>query len=362
MKIALVLLLIIHALIHLLGFFKAFEIAEVKQLSQHISKSMGLLWLFAGITIVAAVLLFLFENKYWWILGIIGVVISQILIIGSWNDAKFGTIANIILLITAVVGFSTWSYFNKYRNDVALAFQQADYFPQEVLTEADIIQLPEPVKKYMRYTGCIGKPKVNNFKIEFSGKIRKDEQSEWMNFRSEQYNFMNSPTRLFFMNAVMKKLPVAGYHAYKNGIANMDIRLFSMFKVQYMDGEKMNKAETVTFFNDMCCMAPATLIDKRIQWLNVIDNKVEASFTNNNITIKAWLYFNDAGELINFTSDDRYSADAGKELPWSTPLKEYKEYNGYKIASSAQTIYSYPEGDLCYGTFNLTGLTYNTKE
>ena len=124
----------------------------------------------------------------------------------------------------------------------------------------------------------------------------------------------------------------------------------------------MDVAETVTFFNDMFCMAPATLIDKRIQWLEVDSNKVKAAFTNNGITIFAWLYFNDKGELINFISDDRYSADAGKKLPWSTPLKDYKEINGYKLAGYAETIYSYPKADLCYGTFSLTNIKYNSKD
>lgn len=94
---------------------------------------------------------------------------------------------------------------------------------------------------------------MNNFKIEFTGKIRKDEKSEWMPFTSEQYNFMENPTRLFFMKATMKGLPVAGYHCFKNGNAFMDIRLLSLFKVQYLAGTEMNLSETVTFL--MICAA-----------------------------------------------------------------------------------------------------------
>jgi hypothetical protein len=73
------------------------------------------------------------------------------------------------------------------------------------------------------------------------------------------------------------------------------------------------------------------------------------------------LYFNDKGELINFISDDRYSADAGKKLPWATPLKDYKEINGYKLFGNAQVIYSYPDRDLYYGTFKLVTIEYNCK-
>ncbi len=81
----------------------------------------------------------------------------------------------------------------------------------------------------------------------------------------------------------------------------------------------------------MCCMAPATLIDKRIKWIETDGDNVKAEFTNNNITISAWLYFNDHGELINFISEDRYAYDDNKimrKLPWHTPLKDYKEVDG----------------------------------
>lgn len=109
-------------------------------------------------------------------------------------------------------------------------------------------------------------------------------------------------------------------------------------------------------------MAPPTLIDKRIKWLEVEGNKVKASFTNNNITVSAWLYFNEKGELINFISENRYAADGGKQLPWATPLKDHQNINGYKLMKNAEAIYSYPDRDLCYGIFKLVRVQYNCKE
>ncbi len=362
MRIIVLVLIAVHGVIHLMGFAKAFQYAEMKQLTIAISKPVGLMWLIAALLFITAATLFLLKKDFWFIFSIAAVMISQIVIILSWNDAKFGTIANVIILIASIIGYSTWSYYNKYQNDVKTNLQQKEYFQNSPLTEMDIQHLPEPVKKYLRYTGCIGKPKVNNFKIEFIGKIRKNEQSEWMQFTSEQYNFMETPTRLFFMKAVMKGLPVTGYHLYINGDAFMDIRLLSLFKVQYQDGDEMDRAETVTFFNDMCCMAPATLIDKRISWQETSGSIVKATFTNNGITITADLFFNEAGELINFISNDRYNADAGKILPWATPLRDYKEMNGYKLAGYAETIYTYPDRDLCYGTFKISTIKYNFSD
>lgn len=114
----------------------------------------------------------------------------------------------------------------------------------------------------------------------------------------------------------------------------------------------------------MCCMAPAALIDKRIKWLETDLNKVKAEFTNNGITISAWLKFNKKSELINFVSDDRYAATENnvmKRFRWLTPLKEYKTLNNHKLAGYAEAIYTYPQGDVCYGNFRLTNIAYNCK-
>ncbi|TAH41155.1 MAG: hypothetical protein EYC69_09280 [Bacteroidetes bacterium] len=360
-RILLILIILSHGFIHLIGFAKAFQLSEIKQITQHISKPMGLIWLTAFLAFTLTAILFIGKNKYWWLAGILSVSISQFIIIYFWHDARYGTIANLIILAASLAGLGNLKYYQQYTADVEKAFEQETDSSISILTESDIATLPDPVKDYIRYTGSIGKPKVINFKVESEGQIRKNEQSEWMPFTTEQYNFISKPYRLYYMNAKMMNLPVAGYHSYKDGKAVMDIRLFSVFKVQYKEGAEMDKAETVTFFNDMCCMAPASLIDKRINWLKTEGRKVLASFTHNNTTIHAWLFFNENSELVNFISEDRYDYDAGKNLPWSTPMKDYTYINGYRLPAYADAIYSYPEKDLCYGKFKITNVVYNLK-
>jgi hypothetical protein len=186
-----------------------------------------------------------------------------------------------------------------------------------------------------------------------------------MKLNSEQYDFLANPTRLFYLDAIMNQMPVAGFHCFKNSTAYMDIRLFSLLKVAYQSGYEMGISETVTFFNDMCVLTPAALIDKRITWVELERNKVKASFTNNGIIVTALLYFNEKGELVNFISEDRYALGENNSISrhtWSTPLREYKNIHGYKLASYAETIYTYPEGDFTYATFTLKNITYNISK
>ena len=355
-------LIFLHGAIHIMGFAKAFGYAPIENIHSGISETSGLFWLAACVLFLTSGIAFLAKADWWYLISFIAVLLSVFLIISEWQDAKFGAIANIIILAGTIIGYGTSSFYNSFQKEVKLDLSHANSLPGSLLTESDLVDLPEPVKKYIRYTGSIGKPKVNNFRIQFSGKIRKNEQSQWMPFTSEQYNFLDASTRLFFMKAVMKGLPVCGFHSFKNGDAFMDIRLLSLFKVQYLSGKEMGIAETVTFFNDMCCMAPATLIDKRIRWLTSDSNSANAEFTNNGLTISARLCFSENGELVNFVSDDRYAAGENntmQRLRWSTPLKEYREVDGYKLATDAKAVYTYPEGELCYGTFSLTHISYN---
>ena len=58
-------LLLVHGLIHLMGFAKAFKLATINQLTAAIAKPAGLLWLLAALLFAGAVILFLLQHQVW---------------------------------------------------------------------------------------------------------------------------------------------------------------------------------------------------------------------------------------------------------------------------------------------------------
>ena len=249
-----------------------------------------------------------------------------------------------------------------YRREVTQQRELISRVQPMPLTEMDILHMPELIRNYLRKSGSLGQQKVNSFQVELTGQLRKKSNGIWMPFRSEQYNFMPSTSRLFFMDATMKHLPITGYHHFQNGVAYIDIRALALFRVQYAAGDLLNKAETVTFLNDMCCLAPATLIDPRITWKEVNSKCVHVTFTNRGISVSAHLYFNEYYELVDFVSGDRGAlTDDGTFLPlrWSTPLGQHEDRFGYHLPRYAEAIYQFNDGPFTYGIFDIVKIVYN---
>jgi hypothetical protein len=102
MRWLLVAMLTVHGLIHLMGPAKAFGYADLPQLTQPISRPTGVAWLVAAVLMLATAMLAVAEVRAWWMVGALAVVVSQAVIVWSWQDAWAGTIANAILLAAVV--------------------------------------------------------------------------------------------------------------------------------------------------------------------------------------------------------------------------------------------------------------------
>ena len=92
-------ILFIHGLIHLMGYSKAFHYTDIKSIKVHISKSVGILWITACLLFIATSVLILVNSDYWPIAGIVSAVLSQVVVIMGWKEAKYGTIVNVLLLL-----------------------------------------------------------------------------------------------------------------------------------------------------------------------------------------------------------------------------------------------------------------------
>jgi hypothetical protein len=210
----------------------------------------------------------------------------------------------------------------------------------------------------------VGQPRVQSYHLRFRGRIRSAPDSRWMPFEAEQQSFADEPTRLFLMRARMFGVPVEAFHRAIGGHATMQVTVAGVFPVENARGDAMDRAETVTLFNDMCLLAPGTLIDPGIAWEAVDATTARARFNNEGQTIAATLRFDKAGELVNFESDDRARSESdGTFAPrrFSTPVRDYRDFGPVRLMSFGEARWLLPDGEFTYGEFNLVDITYNGR-
>jgi len=251
---------------------------------------------------------------------------------------------------------------NHYQNQIATAFAEAPIFKPVLITERDLEHLPEPVKKYLHYVGVVGTEKVHHFSVHIDGDFKMAQDKEWAPVLVDQMSFVNKPIRLFLMELKTMGMKIVGLHHYDGTNASMVIKLLDLFTVVDASGPEGNLGETVTVFNDMCVLAPSTLIDPRIEWKEIDDLTVEATFTNRHLSINAILYFNESGQLVNYISNDRYYLNKDKSydlIPWSTPVGNYREVNGLNIATYGEAIWLKEEAPFTYARFNIRDVIIN---
>ena len=248
----------------------------------------------------------------------------------------------------------------RYRHDVRSLFVAKP--AERVVTEADLARVPPLVQRYLRRAGVVGRPRVRDLEVRFVGELRTGVGASWMKIRAEQREkFAPERARLFLIESSLHGLPFRAYHRFVGPTATMEVVAMSLVKVVDARGPEMNQSETVTSFNDMCLLAPATLLDGDIEWREVDAKTVHATFRNAGQTIGAELSFNGEGDFEHFTSSDRYMVD-GKtcaKYPWSTPVRDYREVCGIRVAAYGEAIWSLPEGPFTYARFTVESLRYN---
>lgn len=270
-----------------------------------------------------------------------------------------------ILFMVVLEMIGCHSVKDTFTENVTSEFKYQPIQNREILEEKDLNGLPSLVQKYLRYTGSVGKEKVQNFRMEFYAEMKKTNESAPMKSNTIQYNFYKYPARHFYLETSMFLIPARVLHSYSNEKASMQVRIANLFAITNITGEELSKTETLTLLNDLCFFAPAALIDKRIEWQEINDSEVKAIFINGKHRVTANLFFNEKGELINFITEERGALQDDKTMKyvkWSTPIRDYKDFSGRKIPTYGEAINHYPEGNLTYGKFFLRKIDYNVKE
>ncbi len=361
MKTAFLIIVFLHGIIHVLGFVKAFHLAEVAQLSRAIPKSLGILWLLCTILFLVVVALIIFNRSWWPFFAFAAVILSQTLIIIFWQDAKFATIINVVILLVSIPAFGKYHFDKMVQKEQKQLIANIPGKIPEKISEADIENLPEIVQKWMLNSGVTGKPEIFSVRLKQKGEMKTKPDGSWMPFYAEQYFDVKNPA--FNWRTEVKLFPgihLAGRDKFKEGDGQMQIKLLSLFNVvDEVENEKVNSGTMLRFLGEICWF-PSAALNRYIAWEEVDVTSAKATFSLNSKAVSGLFTFNENGELKSFEAERFYGAgqDAKKEK-WFIETISYNEFEGIKVPAECQVTWKMPEGDFTWLKLEITTLEYN---
>lgn len=361
MKYIVAVIVFLHALIHILGFVKGFVLQEVKELTLSISKPMGLGWLAAVILFLIYGILYVTNNKYSWLFGFIAVVLSQILIIAFWKDAKFGTLPNIIILLVSIISCGYYNFQNIVLKETSNILSQSKLSTEKVISENDITNLPEPVKKWLRHSAVIGKPFINVGRVTQKAEMKmKPDQQNWMSATALQYTTLDNPAFIWTVDVKMNSLlNFRGRDKFQNGKGEMLIKLNSLFNVVNEKGEKLDEGTIQRYLGEMVWF-PSFAVSQYITWEQIDDATARANMDYKGTMGSGTFYFNSEGDFTKFVAL-RFMGNEpdAKRNEWVLLVKEYKTFEGIKVPAKMTATWKLNEGDWTWLKLEITDIKYN---
>ena len=257
----------------------------------------------------------------------------------------------IILICLFVIFFNIpYSKTKSEFNNVVNSLISSEPKNTDVFTKEDIKALPTPVQRYFEYCGYIGQPKMSHMKITFKNVDFKQSENRTLKIDYTQYNFVNKPQRLAYLDSSLFGIPFEGFDSYKDGTGSMKGVVGKVINLFDQRGKDMDKASLVTFLSESLALPSAALQDY-INWEAIDDTHVKATITYYGISASGIFTFDENGLMLSFSTKDRLSTNmdgSTREAEWSAVILDYENVNGLRKPKVLQGVWHFPEGDNIY--------------
>ncbi|MBU1370717.1 MAG: hypothetical protein KJ578_14105 [Bacteroidetes bacterium] len=364
MRLLLLIFLFFHGLIHLIGFVKGFFPAALPKLSFIVSSTAAVFWLITTLLFLFSGILFLLGKSGWASIALVATVISAVLIIAAWQEARFGMIANFLILIAAIVAIGNQQFERKVRKEMNLVAGDTRLVAPEILQESDIRNLPENVRSWLISTGAVGRQRASTVTISQDFKMKlKPEQENWYNAQARQFYNVEHPGFIWTVDLKMNPLiQVSGRDKFYDGKGAMEMRMNGFIPLGNETGPKMDEGTLQRFLGEIVWF-PSAATSEFITWEAIDIQTSKAVMNYRGTSGSGTFYFGKDGHFERFEAM-RYmgnKADAKKYL-WEIRVLEDSTFNGITVPSKCEAIWHLDEGQWKWCEIEITSLAYNLDD
>lgn len=357
MRVVLAILIAIHAVAHLPGFMSGLGFSRMT-LSRPVTQGGSMAWGLACVLFLSATGMLL-AGKQWGLPGLLGVVISQVLIVLWWRDAKLGTIVNLIVFLPAILNIAEWQFgvmANRQATVVLSKPRVAEIDPTR------LAGLPLPVRRWLETSGALQAKQLHTLRLRQKGKMRMEPAGKWLAVTAEQYFNADSPSFVWVASINGGTYSIAGKDVFENGKGRMTIKVASLFTVADATGPEMDQGTMLRYLAEIQWF-PQAALSAFIRWEQIDPLTARAIFTVGGKSVEGIFYFNEQGDVTLFEAQ-RYMEHKGKYSlqTWSVPVTAYAQYEGVRVPCRGNAIWKLKEGDFNWFRWEVTEINYNPKD
>jgi hypothetical protein len=364
-------LIVMHGLLHLLGFVKAWGLAPVRQLSgtttfplgETALKIAGSLWLAALVAFAATATAFLLRKDWWWMIGASAVILSQMLIVLYWSDAWAGTAANLIILFCVVVSWGSWKFDGSVQGEIEALLSSARRSTPHLLTADSLAELPPPVRRFLERSNALGSPPAVAVRLKQTGTMMSKPDGGWTPFSAEQYFSVEHPAFIWKARMAMAPLvDVVARDRYSEGRGNMLIKALSLVTIADARGPEMDQGTLLRYLAETAWF-PSAALSPYIRWEPIDSTSAKATMTFGAVSASGTFTFDAEGDVTRFEAK-RYGEFGGKYSleTWSIAMKGYRSFQGIRIPNVSEVTWKLAGGDWTWLKLEITELEFNVFE
>jgi hypothetical protein len=267
-----------------------------------------------------------------------------------------------LIFTTMIIALCSCHSPKKLFNAEAEAFKSDKTQSVDTISEEDLAHLPVSVVRYFKHCGYIGSVKPAYAEVFFEkSRIKLQPDRKWMKLKTHQFNFVAEPARIAYMKAVMMGIvPFEGRDKYSNGHGHMFGVIGRLIKVFDEKEPEIAQGAAIVLLAE-ALLIPNYALQDYITWEPVDENTANARFVHKGVDVGGTFHFNERGEYIRFTSNDRpYMNPDGTytKLPYTIEIRSYRQQGEQLIAKDVAAIWNLPQGDFEYWTGTISGIRW----
>ena len=256
------------------------------------------------------------------------------------------------------IASSTWGISDK----PGLSARKAGPAIAETVAEETLRGLPEPVARYMVYSGLVGKKRIRHARVFHSGTFSRKRGAGFAPIKGEYWLTADPPSFCWYGKIRMAPLlTAAAIDSYHGGKGRMLGKVLGLFKIMDERSETTDQSSFGRMVVEMC-MVPSFFLDsRRVTWTGSDALRAECIVRDAGRETAAQFSFNVDGSLekvaVKRFYDELGKADPSLEV-FTGIARGSREFDGLVLPEILDGYWNLKDGDFHYVHFVVERVEY----